>query len=428
MASEYPIRPISPGEYPAFAAVHSHAFNSAPHGQDRRERALALMEFERSLAAFDGTTLVGKAGAYSLRLCVPGAVTPVAGVTMVGVLPSHRRRGILSALMRRQLHDIHDRGEAVAVLWASEAGIYERYGYGPASWHAAFSVNRHEVRLRAHVPGDPGLRLRIAEPGASRDDLARVYDTVLDGQPGLFERDEAWWNRVLAERDPAPTSTPLRCVIAEDDDGPRGYALFTAQEAWDEDSFLPAAKMAVQEVMTADPSATAVIWRDLLSRDLIEQVRADLRPVDDPLIHLLADPRRLRARVSDGLWARVVDVGAAAGQRHYACPVEVVLDVVDDVCPWNSGRWRLAAGPDGSGRASAPGLAPPGGYRAVCERTTAPADLTLPAHALGAVYLGGTRLGPLRQAGIVIEHRPGAVAALSAAMAWDPAPWCPVIF
>jgi predicted acetyltransferase len=159
----------------------------------------------------------------------------------------------------------------------------------------------------------------------------------------------------------------------------------------------------------------------LLSRDLVSEFTARLRPADDPLWHLLADGRRLRPRLGDGLWARLVDVRRALVQRRYACPVDVVIEVRDDMCPHNQGRWRLSASgepsPDG-----APGLA------AGCAPAPGPADLTLDVAALGAVYLGGTRLGSLAAAGLVTEHRRGALAALSTAMSWDPAPWCPVIF
>jgi predicted acetyltransferase len=149
-----------------------------------------------------------------------------------------------------------------------------------------------------------------------------------------------------------------------------------------------------------------------------------MRPVDDPLLHLLADPRRVRARVTDGLWVRLVDVAGALTQRRYACPVDVVIEVTDDGCTWNQGRWRLTTGAaetpvHGAGAA---------GLGAACERTGDPADISLPIRALSAAYLGGTRLGPMAAAGLVTELRRGTLAPLSTALSWDPAPWCPMIF
>ena len=175
----------------------------------------------------------------------------------------------------------------------------------------------------------------------------------------------------------------------------------------------------MHEAIAADPAAAVALWGNVLSRDLITTFRLHMLAVDDPLLDLLADSRLGRPRLSDGLWIRLVDVPRALAQRRYARPVDLVIEVTDELCPQNQGRWRLTAA----------SVATPGaGFAATCERTTAPADLALPVRALGAVYLGGTRLGPLAAAGLVTEATPGSVAALSAAAFWDPAPWCPMIF
>ena len=414
MTKGHEIRPIAEDEFDAFHAVDQHAFQGSPPAADERPKILSLFEFDRSLAAFDGGVPVGIAGAFSFRMRIPGAVAPVAGVSWVAVLPSHRRRRILTQLMRRQLSDVRERGEAIAVLWASEAGIYGRYGYGRASWHAAFTVRRGEGTLAADAPADPGLRLRIAEPAQGRPELAKVYDTVLEVRPGFFARTDQWWERILhdpeAERKGA---SPLRCVLAEDDSGPRGYALYSGVDKWEDETFLPDNAINIRELIAADPAASAALWADLLGRDLVSEVRALLRPVDDPLLFQLADPRRLRPTVTDGLWVRITDLPTALAQRRYASPVDVVLEVRDEIFPGNAGRWRLRV--DGSGAA-------------VCEPTSADAGISLGITELGAAYLGGTRLGTLAAAGQVTELRPGTLAPLSTAMSWDPAPWCPVIF
>ena len=420
MAGPYPIRPITAGEFPEFHDVDGHAFNSTRSSAEADDE-LRRLELDRTLAAWDSGRIVGEAAAYSLRMAVPGAVIPVAGVTWVSVLPTHRRRGILRDLMLRQLADIRDRGEAVAALFASEAVIYGRYGYGPASVWSNFTFTRGDGALRPDAPDDETLRLRIADPDAVRPELAKVHDAVLATRPGMFARDDAWWDHRLRYSERlGPDASPLRCVLAEDDAGPRGYGLYWGTYTWAGDG-LADNELNIREVMAADPAACAAIWRDLLTRDLVSEVRAGNRPPDDPLLHLLADARRARARSWDGLWIRLVDVPRALRQRRYSCPVDVVIEVGDETCPWNAGRWRLrtrGGDPDG-GRA---GVAPS------CERTGDPPDLQLPVRALGAAYLGGTRLGPLAEAGIVTERRSGAVAGLSAAMSWDPAPWCPMIF
>jgi predicted acetyltransferase len=415
----FPIRPVADDELAAFLAVDQHASHGRPMSERAHDNLLARLEFDRTLAAFDGDTIVGGTGAFSFQLRVPGAMAAVAGVSLVAVLPTHRRRGILSALMRRQLAEVSERGEAVAVLFASESAIYGRYGYGRASWHAAYRLQRGEGTLAPGAPADPGLRMRIAEPLSVRAELAQVYDLALAERPGLYARTEPWWDRLLADlHSEDDSSQQIRCVLAEDDSGPRAYAVFTSTERWDEDAGLPQGVLEVSEAIATDPAATVALWDNLLGRDLVSEFRARMRPVDDPLLYLLADPRRLRSVVSDGLWVRLVDVGRALAQRHYASPVDVIIEVADELCPHNAGRWRLAA---------AAGVAP-AGFRATCERTTAPADVVLPVWALGAAYLGGTGLKAIANAGLITEATPGSLAALSTAMSWEPKPWCPMTF
>ena len=421
MADQYVIRPISDDEYAAFRRVHDHSFNSGPAPAARWPRLRRQFEAERSLAAFDpglpaGAGLVGTTGVYSFQMAVPGAVFPVAGVTAVSVLPTHRRRGILRSLMSRQIADIAASGEEpIAALWASETPLYGRYGYGRASSHASFRFGRGEGALSPLAPVDPALTLRLAEPGEAAADLAKVYDTVLSGQPGFFTRDEDWWERVLD--DPAEErrgASPLRCVLATGSDGVRGYSLYRSTARWEEGTVLPDGAIDVWELIAADPAASAALWRDLLSRDLIASVTADLRPADDPLLYQLHDSRRARVRVVDNLWVRIIDLPGALARRAYASPVDVVLEVTDELLPANAGRWRLRAGGPGGG--------------ADCARTDEPADIALDVKELGAAYLGGTRLASVAAAGLVGELAPGAVGSLSTAMSWDPAPWCPRIF
>lgn len=437
MAAHFPIRAVGENEFDAFHRTNEHAFLDSPPTARGRAEMLDRLELDRTLAAFDGPTPVASAGAWTFRMAVPGGLAAAAGVTWIAVMPSHRRRGILSSLMRRQLDDIRERGEPLAVLWASDARIYGRFGYGRASWHANFTVRHGEGVLSPQAPADPGLRLRITEPHAALAELAKIYDTLLPTQPGLFVRNDSWWNHIVEDPDEArPGSVPVRCMLAEDDTGPRGYALYSGRGRWDEDTFLADSTLDIRELIAVDPAATAVLWSDLLSRDLVSEVTARLRPVDDPLLHLMADPRRARPQVSDGLWVRIIDVAGALTARRYAAPVDMVIEVTDEMCPWNAGRWRLrgsgpvlaAAGTAGgsgttrrSGTAGSPGTAE-------CERTSAAADVVMPAATLGAAYLGGTSLGTLARAGLATEVRGGGLAALSAALSWDPAPWCPTIF
>jgi predicted acetyltransferase len=417
----YPIRPISSEEFDAFHTVDMHAFHGSPLSAEERQLVLSHVEFDRTLAAFDGDVPVGTAGAYTFQLTVPGSqALPAAGVTWVSVLPSHRRRGVLSSIMRRQLADIQDRGEPLAVLWASESVIYSRYGYGRAMWHADLTLYRGEGTLARTAPADEGLRLRLVDPVTAIPELAKVYDAVLPSRPGFIARDESWWQRTVY--DPAERrqgTSPLHCVLAEDDGGPRGYALYSAAGRWDRDTSLPDGALNVREMVAADAAASAALSADLLSRDLTTEFRLRARPVDDPLLYQLADPRRARPRLKDALWVRIIDVPSALARRRYSAPADVVLEVRDDLLPANAGRWRLTTGsaaPDGAG------------LSATCAPSGSAPDVLLDVTQLGAVYLGGTTLSALAGAGLVTEGRPGAVRQLSTALSWDPAPWCPVNF
>jgi predicted acetyltransferase len=418
MTEGYVLRPIAPEEFEAFCEVPFEAFTDTDLSAEVIEHERTVFEFDRSLAALDGDEIVGTAAAYSFRLTVPGGAVNAAGVTFVSVLPSHRRRGILSAMMRHQLGDIAARGEPVAALFASESVIYGRYGYGPASGQLSLTIRSREGALNPAVApgaatGAGPVQLRAAPPADLRSELAKVYDSVLPHRPGMIARDERWWQNVLADAEFARRGmSPLRCLLAGDDSGPRGYALYRTRPGWDDDG-LPYGSLSVLELIAADGAATAALWADLLTRDLIGEVSARKRPVDDPLLDMLADRRRARPYLTDGLWVRLTDVPAALCRRRYCCAADVVLEVADDLLPANAGRWRLQC----------PG--PADGAPASCERTTAAADITLPVAALAAGYLGGGRLGALAAAGLVTEHTQGAVAALSAALYSDPAPWCP---
>ena len=416
MTDSYPIRAIAADEFEAFSEVPGEAFlESWPSWALAIERQ--IIEFDRTIAAFDGEQMVGTATNFSFQLSLPGGMASAAGISAVSVLPSHRRRGILTSMMRHLLADATGHGEALAILFASESGIYGRHGFGLASWHQRLEIRHGEGKLAAgRMAAQPSRpRLRPADPAIARAELAKVYDSALSGRPGMLARDDRWWTYFLTDPEYARAGmSQLRCLLADDESGPRGYALYRTKPNWGADG-LAAGTLRVKELIATDPAAVASLWADLLSRDLIGEVIAPLRPVDDPLLAILADPRRARPWLSDGLWVRLIDLPTALRQRRYSAQVDVVVEVTDPAMPGNEGRWRLQA--DG-----------PGDSQPSCGRTTAPADLRLPVQALGAGYLGGARLGQLAAAGHIHELTPGALARLSTAMSWDPAPWSCMIF
>jgi predicted acetyltransferase len=414
MNASYPIRPIVMSELPQFMRVGDHAFNSNWPQDQVMAWEKPVFEVDRSLAAFDGDEIVGTATAISFDLTVPGGgQVSTAGVTGVGVLPSHRRQGVLSSLMNRQIADIAAGSEPLAALFASESVIYGRYGYGVATRHLDYTIKRGEALLPAPASRP---RLRICEPKETADSLKQIYDAIQVTRPGMLTRHKAYWDVALADPEfMREGSGPERCVLAEDETGLRGYALYSVKPKWSPGG-LPNAELFVRELYALDRDTTLTLWADMFSRDLVGEISVRSRPLDDPLLHELADPRRTRATIMDGLYIRLVDLPVALTSRSYSSAVDVVIEVTDDRLPANAGRWRLQAG------------GPADGVKPTCERTTAEPDLLMPVVVLGAAYLGGTRLGSLADAGFVTEVRPGALMALSTAMWWDPAPWAPTSF
>jgi predicted acetyltransferase len=416
MNPSYPIRVISANEFEAFAAVPGQAFLEE-WSPEAIEIERPVTEFDRTIAAFDGAQMVGTASAYSFRLTVPGGAAGAAGITLVSVLPSHRRRGILTDMMRYELEDAGHRGEALAILFASESGIYGRYGFGLATWHQRIRIGRGDGRLAVGSAVDTSKqpRLRFDPPSAVRAELVSLFDAAVPGRPGMLARDDRWWDVILSDDVTRRGGmSPLRCILVADEAGPRGYALYRTQLSWDEG--LADGTIRVREMIAADPAATAMLWADLLSRDLVGEVIARNQPIDDPLLAMLADQRRAQPLVSDALWVRLIDLPAAMCQRAYASAVDIVLDVLDPFRPENSGRWRLTTnGPDDTAKAR-------------FARSSDTADVLVSVHALGAGYLGGASFGQLAAAGQVRELKPGALGRLAAAMSWDPRPWCSMMF
>ncbi|MGN9845323.1 GNAT family N-acetyltransferase [Nonomuraea sp. H19] len=406
----YPIRPIDSSEWPAFARVLAEGFGWTPHPK-QSARHKAETELDRTLAVFDGDVMAGVTAVYSLRMTVPGGQLPVGGVTAVSVLPSHRRRGVLSSMMRRQLSDIRDRGESVAALYASESVIYGRFGYGRAASGLSYRIHKHGSAFVRNAPVDPSLRIRVAKPADVRADLEKLFASVVTARPGRYARHGPFWDGDLADEEfDQQGAGSLRSVLAEDDRGVRGYALFRIKGSWDEND-VPNGELRLNELEAADPAAYALLWRSVLDRDLVTTVRAR-GPVDDPLIALLADQRQLRASWADELWVRLVEADRALAARAYAAPVDVVIEIEDDVCPWNARRWRLTADTTG----------------AECKPVDEEPDMTVPVSALGSAYLGDGLLTTQLDAGLLREHTPGAVRSLATAMSWSPKPWAGRVF
>lgn len=402
------LRVLRQDEWDRWYDVLLRAFGGVPEAEEERRQWHAVTEFPRSLAAWDGDECVGTAGSFSFRLTVPGgAPVPAAGVTMVSVAATHRRRGLLTAMMRRQLDDVRAWGEPLAVLTASEPAIYGRFGYGAATFALSARVDTVRVGLTL-PPGADGIRVRYADPAKALEDCERVYARTVPLRPGMIARLPGWEHvGLLDPADRRGGASPLQCVLAERDGETVGYARFAVKPQWG-----PAGadgEVVVREVTSPDPAAYAALWRFLFGLDLTSSLSVTGRPVDDPLRSLVTDVRRCALRERDALFVRLVDVGAALAARTYLAPVDVVLDVEDSFCPWNSGRWRLSGDAEG----------------AVCEPSRDAPDLALTVRELGAAYLGGVSLAALAGAGRVRELREGALREASAAFGSTVAPWLP---
>ncbi len=407
------IRPVAPDESRAFFTCVELSFGSGYHEADI-EVDRRFYDHERLLAAVEDGRIVGTAGALSFQLTVPGASVPAAGVTLVGVSPSHRRQGILTRLMRRQIDDVHERGEPLAILWASEAAIYGRYGYGLTTISTSFEMDR--VRAVFRLPVATTGRISVVGRDEALAAFPSVYDEIARRTPGFFTRTPSFWgDGVIADPEHRRGGAgPKFFVLLERDGRAEGYLIYRIQQEWDERG--PRSVAIVRELMATTPDATARLWRWVFDLDLVGPVKAAHQAVDHPLLLLLTEPRRLGLMIGDGLFARLVDLPAALAGRTYAGDGELVLEVIDAFCPWNAGRWRLAAERDGEA------------FRGRAERTSEEADLAIGVEELGMLYLGGFTIGRLAAAGRVVELRPGAAAAAEALLRTPIAPWCPAVF
>ena len=371
----------------------------------------SILADDRVLVAVEGDpasgTIVGTTGSYRFELTLPGGgAIDCAGVTNVGVLPTHRRRGIFRQLMTRQHDAFAEEGLALAVLNASDAAIYGRLGYGMASrfrW----------VRVRpqsAFVEGAPTRRLELFRSADARQLLPPLYEAARLVRPGTLSRGRAWWDMFLGPVQMWKGGGHHEVVVAHPEgDDPGGYAMYTATA--DATGRLT---LSVREVVAATDATHAALWRYLLDIDLTDAVEATV-PLDDPLLWRLADPRALGVRAErDFLFLRVLDTAALLAARRYRSDLDVVLEIADPFRPDGAaaGRFHLRAGGEG----------------AQCAATTAPADLVMDVGVLGSLVLGGVDATVLAAAGRISERRRGAVAAVATAFGWSPAPFCATNF
>ncbi len=407
---EYEIRNITEDELEPYSQQIARTFGG-DYNPESLEFRKQIFEFDRNIAVLDKGMIAATAGIFTYRMTVPGGgQLGCAGVTMVTVRSTHRRKGVLTAMMRKQLHDVRDRGEPLAALWASEASIYGRFGYGTAIQSMEVKIEREWSGLRFGVPS-PG-QVRLVDAEEAKEKWPAAWERAGAQMPGWVTRTPTWWD-IRIFRDPKDWRdgwTANYYAQYEDSEGEvRGVARYRIKQSWE--NGLANGKLRVEEFAAETPEAYADLWRFITSVDLIGTIEMENASVDEPLYWMLADSRRLERKSFDSIWVRLVDIEGALGGRKYSTEGRVVFRVDDPVLPWCDGTFEVEGGQEG----------------AICRATNATPDVTLSAADLATVYLGGARLEALSRAGRVSGDA-AAIRMADVMFSWDRAPYCPEHF
>jgi predicted acetyltransferase len=393
------VRPLAESEIRAANNMFRGTLHLPPLTDGEWQIVSRFFEPSRPFGAFLDGELIGTTASSAVSLAVPGGVTSAAAVTMVGVRADRTRRGALTAMMRAQLADVLDRGESVAILHASEATIYGRFGYGPATRARTVSLDRSTSVLRPDAPS--GGELRLVGLADAAKILPEIYRRIGMARPGMISRDDAWWSRATSTR--ADEHRVIVVHAGQDglDDGYAWYEPITGDHRVGNYS----CSLQVGDFQAADAVAAAELWRFLLAVDLANSVQAFRRPIDEPLEWWLTDRRRVQVpRMADDLWLRPVNVPAALAARSFGGTEPVVIEIRDRILPVNSGNYRI--GPDG------------------VSSSDLPAQLAMDVDALGAAYLGDVALSTLAAANRVEVLDPAALAIADQVFATGQIPWC----
>jgi len=398
MPIEY--RPINETQLSGFFAAEATAYTWEPNA-DNEEAMRETFDFKRSLAAFDGRLFVGGACYFDMELSVPGGSVPAAPVTYVFVTPSHRRQGIVTELMHRQLNQMHGEGIVVAALHAAESSIYGRFGYGSAAPTEVIEIEKSFAKFTRPIA--PEGSFRILEDREALTAFPRIYEEHRERTPGLLTRNQPWWRLRLRKSGRKEGSPGWVKVVYERDGQNRGYVIYSADHNW-QDS-LPQNKLNVIELIANDDEAYSAIWSYLFNVDLVKDISA-YSGINPPLWWMLADQRRLSRRTRDGLWIRLVDVETALNERVYSVDGSLKIKVEDDFCPWNTGTYLIESTDSVSH----------------CERVDGEPDIVTSSAALASCYLGANDFHTLANSGLAEELTSGSLALASAMFKWNVSP------
>jgi predicted acetyltransferase len=400
------VRVPHPEEHEAFMATMGATFSFEPSPFDN-ELLDSLIGPDRLLAAFDGDKLVATYGAFPFEMQVPGGSVKTSGVTIVTVLPTHRRRGILTEFMKRDLLAAKDRGEVVASLWASEPAIYGRYGFGPAAYEIGWELPKASAIM--HDAPDIRGAVRFLDETEAKQSLPAIYESALEGVPGSNHRTGQWWHtRFIADDPERRQGRPARRIALLEREGEGvAYAIYRTKATGMN------SELSLVELVGIDAAAEKAMWQYLFEVDLTEVIKAGLRPSHDPLRGWLVNPRAMKPKaVDDSIWIKLLDVPAALAARTYRASGSITFEMVDEYSPWNSGTWVLSVAEDGTGE---------------CAPTDASPDITITPGGLGSLYLGSHSAFAMASAGEATGTT-AAIAKLDLMFGWHIAAWCPEIF
>ncbi len=402
------VRIIEESEMDAVAEVMSHAFGFElkPEDQEHFRRAF---ELDRVIGAFEGDLAIGSGGAFTFDLTVPGGEVGCGGTMIMAVLPTHRRRGVLTEMMRFHLDEVAGRAEPVAALWTSEAPIYGRFGYGVATQFFRTKIERSRVSFPRDPLGSGTVRLvDLAEAGKL---LPPLYESLRLNTPGFLTRNETSWNEGHLHDPPRwrDGGTPKRWVVYEESGTALGFASYRQHEKWDQG--LPSNRLVCGAILAATPGAEDGLWRYLTGIDLVQTIECWNTDLNSTLTRIVADSRRIEQSLSDGMWVRILDVPAALTSRRYQVEGRVVLELTDPFRGSAAGIFALEGGPDG----------------ATCQPVKEEPDLRLDVRELGSTYLGGFTFTQLAGAGLVAGSRE-ALRKADVMFGWPVRPWCPEVF
>ena len=397
-------RPVGRDELYAYVRSTRRVFGD-PMDEESIRLELSFIEKakSRTMAAFDRGDIVGTVTCHYFDMNVPGGRLALAGVSDVTTRATHRRRGVMSRLMIRALTDAKEEGQPLAALWASESGIYGRFGFGMAILQENWTIERKDTAFA--LEDDSRGELRFVEPRESARAFAEAYDGLCRLRPGMIDRNDLMWEVALLDTDEFRRgASEFYHAVYEEGGRVDGYLLYRLDGRGQ--------LLRVSELVAATDAAYFALWRFCFGIDLMNTFHAANQPLDAPLPWMMAAPRQLQRATGEEFWLRIVDVEAALAGRGYSTEDRISLELRDPLCPWNDGVVVLEGGPEG----------------AVCRRTEGGGDLAMDIADLAAAFLGAVGFSTLARAGRVDEHIEGALRRADAMFATDLKPWCIVQF